>query len=106
VGELAVVRTGADAPRAPIGNGDLLALESSPDRAERPTTVTVRWSADRWAAHQTFLILGPHTADARSEDTLQSLLDQAHVLFAHFSGAAPATREERPSSPPALATTP
>jgi len=106
LGEFGVAREGTQAPRSPIGNTDLLALESSGDRAaERPGDVGVRWSSDRWASHQTFLILGPRPAGALDVDTLQSLLDQAHVLFAYFSVEAPATpRRGSSHSPATLAT--
>jgi len=117
VGELDLAREGSHGPQSPIGNADLLTLEASPDHAcERPGRVHVRWSTDRWAPHQTFLILGPHAADAHAVDTLQSLLDQAHVLFAYFAIPAPTSRSHGriagrgggvPSPPPpALATTP
>lgn len=99
VGELSIARDGRNAPRSPIGNGDLLALESSLNQAERPGSTAVHWSADRWAPHQTFLILGPHPTDASDEGTLQSLVDQVHVLFAYFSATASSAPKLRRDTP-------
>lgn len=85
LGEHSLSRAGTAAPRAPIGNGDLLALESSPDQQQAPQAHSIRWSSDRWAPHQTYLILGHLEGGAVDDGTLQALLDQAHVLFAYFS---------------------
>ena len=85
LGEHCLSRPGSTVPRAPIGNADLLALEFSPDQAGDPRALAVRWSSDRWASHQTYLILGPHAGKGVDAETLQSLLDQAHVLFVYFS---------------------
>lgn len=85
LGEHSLSHAGSAAPRAPIGNNDLLALESSPDRWQAPRAHPIRWSSDRWAPHQTYLILGPLSGGAVDDETLQALLDQAHVLFAYFA---------------------
>lgn len=109
LGEHSLSRPGTTAPRAPIGNGDLLAFESSPYPVREPRALAVRWSSDRWSSHQTYLILGPSAGEAVDAETLQALLDQAHVLFAYFSSTSSApspilSEDTRPHRAPALPT--
>lgn len=96
LGELSLARPGSALPRAPIGNGELLASSSSPGPASEHRAFAVWTSSDQWARHQTFLILGPHVGETLDTRTLQAVLDQAHVLFAFFSTTSPATPQTRP----------
>lgn len=104
VGEFSVARDGARVPPAPIGNAELLTIASSSEQGQGPSAENVRSSTDQWAPHQTFLILGPHPAEARDADTLQALVDQAHILFAYFSAAPPSRGQISPRLPTTLAT--
>lgn len=104
VGEFSLAREGARVPHAPIGNAELLAIASSPEQERNVSAEVVRSSTDRWAPHQTFLILGPHPAEASAADTLQSLVDQAHILFAYFSAETPSRSLTAPHAPAAVAT--
>ncbi len=84
IAESMLDRGGTTAPRAPIGNRDLLEIERRGQGAA-VSVPSVCWSADADAPYQTFLVLGEMPAEGQDPPTLQSLVDQAHVLLPYLS---------------------